>query len=270
MSDRVGWPVAPELRRPRILRQQWLDLTFLHWAVDPADVARFFPPGTRPDVFEGRTYIGLVPFRMVGTGLPHGPAVPYVGTFLETNIRLYSIDDAGRRGVVFLSLDANRLAVVAIARAVFALPYRWAEMTHTGSAHTGSAHTGSAHTGSAHTGSGSTHTYTSRLRRPGVSVAALITVDTGPAVRTDPLSDFLTARWGLHAHRAGRTWYLPNQHLVWELHSATVTKLHMPGLFPSVGLPEPAGPPDHVLYSPGVPAEFGLPVKPSFRRSAAR
>ncbi|GAB3954787.1 YqjF family protein [Kribbella albertanoniae] len=250
MSDRVSWPVAPELRRPRILRQQWLDLTFLHWAVDPAVVARFFPPGTRPDVFEGRTYIGLVPFRMVGTGLPLGPAVPYVGTFLETNIRLYSIDDAGRRGVVFLSLDANRLAVVAIARAVFALPYRWAEMTHSSS--------------------GSTQTYTSRLRRPGVPVAALITVDTGLAVRADPLSDFLTARWGLHAHRGGRTWYLPNQHPAWELHSATVTKLHMPGLFPSVGLPEPAGPPDHVLYSPGVPAEFGLPVKPSFRRSAAR
>src|SRR5436189_68825 len=83
---------------------------------EPAAVQRFFPPGTRPDVFEGRTYVGLVPFRMVGTGLPHGPAVPYLGSFLETNIRLYSIDEAGRRGVVFRSLDANRLAVVATAR----------------------------------------------------------------------------------------------------------------------------------------------------------
>src|SRR5689334_10046875 len=153
------WPGAPALRRPRIVRQQWLDLSFLHWAVEPAAVAHFFPPGTRPDVFEGRTYVGLVPFRMVGTGLPHGPAVPYFGTFLETNIRLYSVDDLGRRGVVFLSLDAQRLAVVATARAVFALPYRWARMSHTVA--------------------GSTHTYTSTLRRPGVSAAALITVDTG-------------------------------------------------------------------------------------------
>ncbi len=245
MSDRVGWPVAPELRRPRILRQQWLDLTFLHWEVDPAAVAHFFPPGTRPDVFEGRTYVGLVPFRMVGTGLPHGPAVPYFGTFLETNIRLYSIDTVGRRGVVFLSLDANRLAVVSIARAVFALPYRWARMSHTTSR--------------------STHTYTMTGRRPGV-----IAVDTGPAVSADPLADFLTARWGLHTHRAGRTWYLPNWHPTWELHSATLTKLHMPGLFPSVGLPDPAGPPDHVMYSPGVPAEFGLPVNPALRQSASR
>ncbi|MFF1819930.1 YqjF family protein [Kribbella sp. NPDC058245] len=244
------WPDAPALRRPRILRQRWLDLTFLHWAVDPAAVAHLFPPGTRPDVFEGRTYVGLVPFRMVDTGLPHGPSVPYVGTFLETNIRLYSIDTTGRRGVIFLSLDANRLTVVAAARTVFALPYRWAHMTHIAS--------------------GDAHTYTSTLRWYGVRASSTIVVETGPRVPTDPLADFLTARWGLHTHRAGRTWYLPNYHPTWELHSATVTKLHMPGLFPSVGLPEPAGPPDHVLHSPGVPAEFGLPLKPALLPSAAR
>ncbi|GAA0581164.1 DUF2071 domain-containing protein [Kribbella sandramycini] len=218
--------------------------------MEPAAVAHLFPPGTRPDTFEGRTYIGLVPFRMVGSALPHGPAIPYFGTFLETNIRLYSVDETGRRGVVFRSLDANRLAIVAAARTVFALPYRWARMTYEQS--------------------GSTHTYSSTLRWPGVHASALVTVDTGPAVPADPLADFLTARWGLHTHRGGRTWYLPNWHPAWELHSATVTTLHMPGLFPSVGLPEPAGPPDHVLYSPGVPAEFALPVKPASRRSASR
>ena len=101
--DDVIWPTAPALRSPRILRQRWLDLTFLHWAVDPADVAHFFPPGTRPDTFDGRAYIGLVPFRMVDTGLPHGPAVPYVGTFLETNVRLYSIDESGRHSEISTS-----------------------------------------------------------------------------------------------------------------------------------------------------------------------
>ena len=56
-----------------MLTQAWRDLTFLHWAVDPAEVAPLLPPGIRPDVHEGRTYVGLVPFRMVGvTGL--GPA----------------------------------------------------------------------------------------------------------------------------------------------------------------------------------------------------
>src|SRR5215207_10246650 len=121
---------APELARPQIIRQEWRDLSFLHWAVEPADVAHFFPSGTRPDTLEGLTYIGLVPFRMVDTGFPQGPPVPWVGTFLETNIRLYSVDSTGRRGVVFLSLDADRLAVVAAARSAFGLPYRWARMRH--------------------------------------------------------------------------------------------------------------------------------------------
>ena len=62
-------------------------------------------------------------------GRRQGPAVPWLGTFPETNVRLYSIDEQGRRGVVFRSLEASRLAVVLGARAAFNLPYRWARMS---------------------------------------------------------------------------------------------------------------------------------------------
>src|SRR3954463_5381727 len=92
----------PFLAKPIILRQDWLTLSFLHWAVDPASIAWLYPPGTEPDVFEGRSYVGVVPFQMANTGLGRGPS--FVGTFLETNIRIYSVDVTGRRGVVFLSL----------------------------------------------------------------------------------------------------------------------------------------------------------------------
>ena len=121
--------IAPALRRPRLLTQRWRDVAFLHWNVDPGGVARFFPPGVRPDVLDGRTYVGLVPFRMVGAGIGGGPAVPWAGTFLETNVRLYSVYETGRRGIVFLSLDADRAVVVAGARATFGLPYRLARMS---------------------------------------------------------------------------------------------------------------------------------------------
>ena len=126
-------PVTSTTPRPlslALLRQQWLDLALLHWEVPIEAAARFMPAGTRPDTFEGRTYVGLVPFRMVGTGFGRGPALPYVGTFLETNVRLYSVDDRGRRGIVFRSLDADRLAVVLAAQAVLGLPYRWARMRY--------------------------------------------------------------------------------------------------------------------------------------------
>src|SRR3712207_7653855 len=60
----------------------------------------------------GVTYMGLIGFRMEGLGFLRGPGVPYLGTFLETNVRLYSVDRRGRRAVVFLSLDAERLLPV--------------------------------------------------------------------------------------------------------------------------------------------------------------
>jgi hypothetical protein len=234
---------APALARPRLMRQDWRDLTFVHWAVDPRLVARFMPPGVRPDVHEGRTYVGLVPFRMVDAGLPHGPAVPYLGTFLETNVRLYSVDRTGRRGIVFLSLDADRLAVVAGARAVFGLPYRWARMRHRAVPVPG----------------GTEHRYETRLRGRDAGVRSVVTTRAYETVGADPLVRFLTARWGLHVSHLGRTWYVPNQHLTWDLRRAEV--LLEDGLVARAGLPGLTDrAPDHVLFSDGVHTEFGPPV----------
>jgi hypothetical protein len=230
--------LAPALPRPHLLRQRWCDVAFLHWAVAPETVARFFPPGTRPDVLDGRTYVGLVPFRFVGAGLPVGPAAPWVGTFLETNARLYSVDVTGRRGVVFLSLDADRAVAVATARAVFGLPYRWARMGFTAD--------------------GPERRYTAQVRRTSVSSRLAIRV-AGPAP-DGPLERFLTARWGLHVARSGRTRYLPNAHEPWPLRSAEVLELD-DGLVAAAGLGDLARrPPDHVVFSEGVATTFGWPV----------
>ena len=38
-------PEAPALTGPVMMNQDWRDLTFLHWAVDPALVADRMPPG---------------------------------------------------------------------------------------------------------------------------------------------------------------------------------------------------------------------------------
>jgi hypothetical protein len=232
---------APQLTKPWILRQDWLNLSFLHWAVAPGSIAHLYPAGTEPDVFEGRSYVGMVPFHMDNTGLPRGPVL--LRTFLETNVRLYSVDGTGRRGVVFLSLDANRLDVVAAARSVFGLPYRWARMSYQSQA--------------------GRHTYTSNLRWPGVTAASTVQVQVnGDPVKLGPLEHFLTARWGLHLSRAGRTWYLPNDHPAWALRTAELIGFRDDGLLASVGLGDLGRrPPDHVAFSDGVPARFALPVR---------
>ncbi|MDZ4266008.1 MAG: DUF2071 domain-containing protein, partial [Mycobacterium sp.] len=122
-------PLAPTLARPVIFDQFWADLTFVHWPVDPGAVAHLFPPGTRPDVFaDGLTYVALVPFVMQHTRLGSSLPLPYFGTFAETNVRLYSVDDAGRHGVLFRSLETQRLAVVPAVRTGLGVPYTWAKM----------------------------------------------------------------------------------------------------------------------------------------------
>jgi uncharacterized protein YqjF (DUF2071 family) len=233
------------------MRQDWRDLTFVHWAVAPERVAGFMPPGVRPDVHDGLTYVGLVPFRMVDAGLAQGPAVPWAGTFLETNVRLYSVDSTGRRGIVFLSLDTDRLLVVAGARAVFGLPYRWGRLRHQQRATPG----------------GDEHRYEARLRHPGVrGASSRVEVSVGGPVAASALEEFLLSRWGLHVAHLGRTWYVPNAHPTWQVRQAELISLD-DELVASVGLGDLAGrQPDSVLFSDGVHTEFGPPVLASTPR----
>ena len=127
MSD--GFPVtAPDLPRPLFTHQRWSDLLFVHWPVDPAAVAHLYPRGTWPDVFDGKTYVGLIPFAMSDAAVGVSRPIPYFGRFLETNVRLYSLDAEGRHGVLFRSLETSRLAVVPVTRVALGTPYTWARM----------------------------------------------------------------------------------------------------------------------------------------------
>jgi uncharacterized protein YqjF (DUF2071 family) len=229
---------TPRAVRAPVLTQGWRELAFLHWAVPPAAVAPLLPPGTEPDVLDGVSYVGLIGFRMVGVGL-FGVPVPYFGTFCETNVRLYSVDGQGRRGVVFRSLEAARLAPTLTARAALNLPYTWARMRLERD--------------------GEVRTYTSRRRWPAPRGAATrFAVRIGaPLDAPGPLEHFLTARWGLHVRAWGGTRYLANEHPPWPLHRAELLHLQ-DDLVATAGLPGLAsGPPASVLWSPGVPVRFG-------------
>ncbi len=221
-----------------VFRQGWRDLTFLHWPVDPARVAPLLPAGTHPDTYDGAAWIGLVPFRMVRIAVLSAPGLPYLGTFCETNVRTYSVDGQGRRGVVFLSLDAARLAPVVVGRAT-GLPYLWSRMRIT-----------RAHDGAI--------AYTSRRRWPGPrGTTSRIVVRPGEPVGCGPLEQFLTARWGLHTSSRGRTVYWPNEHEQWPLRAASVATLD-DQLLAAVGFGDLTGTaPASVLFSPGVEARFG-------------
>lgn len=228
---------APSLPRPVIFEQLWRSVGFVHWPVRPDTVAHLFPAGTRPDVFaDGTTYVGLVPFEMHGAGFGRR-SVPYFGTFLETNIRLYSVDGAGRHGVLFRSLDASRLAIVPLARVVFGLPYEWSRMRTSRT--------------------GDVVRYRAVRRWPQRGLRSDVTLRIGDPVEPTALESWLTARWGAHSRVAGRTIWTPNEHGPWPLHAADVVELR-DDLLASSGV-EVTGPPLRALWSPGVRTRFGPP-----------
>jgi uncharacterized protein len=231
-------PTSPRPVRRTVFTQGWRDVTFLHWAVDPALVAPLLPAGARPDELDGATYVGLIPFRMRRIGLLGAPGLPYLGSFAETNVRLYSVDDQGRRGVVFRSLEADRLLPVLAARWVAGLPYLWSRMRIDRD--------------------GDVISYRSSRRWPGPRGAGgTIAVRIGAELPgPDPLAHFLTARWGLHQTTGRRLAYWPNEHPEWPLYIAELLEL-TDDLVGAAGLPSVGGAPDSVLFSPGVDVRFG-------------
>ncbi|MDQ0665562.1 uncharacterized protein YqjF (DUF2071 family) [Arthrobacter ulcerisalmonis] len=259
LSAAAVWPRPPELPAPVFSDQRWLDAVFLHWRIPQAIAAAFIPDGVRPDVFDGSSWVGLIGFRMEQAGLGRGPGIPYLGSFNEVNVRLYSRERNGTRGVVFLSLDANRLPVVLATRAA-GIPYVWSRIRHW-PPFPGGGVSGQHGNGGAAVAAGSSDEFPLgySVRRFGSSAARsdFTVVPRLHTAASDPLSVFLTARFGMHGSFHGRTLYVPNSHQAWPLFGAEVHQLS-DGLVEAAGI-SVTGPPESVLYSPGVRTRFGRP-----------
>lgn len=195
------WPM-PE--RPWIMTQTWHDLLFAHWQVDPSLLASKVPSGLDIDLFNGQAWLGLVPFHMTNVAPRWVPALPWVSSFPELNLRTY-VRVAGRPGVYFFSLDAGNPLAVRAARMVLNLPYYSASMVVTRR--------------------GDAVEY--RSQREGDADTAFHAIY-GPAGAASPpaegsLEYFLTERYCLyHLDHRGRPYRLEIHHPPWPLQPAHV------------------------------------------------
>ena len=232
--DRIGPTRRPDLRNAGT--QGWSELLFVHWSYPVEAVRPLVPSEIELDPWEGRMFVGLVPFRMQRirpSWLPERLGLD----FLELNARTY-VHYRGRPAVWFFSLEASSWLAVKAARAGWSLPYYYADMQSERS--------------------GNRFTYRS-LRRSGDAAFEAryeIGEELGPS-EPGSLQHFLLERYLLLSKRRGSIWEGQVSHLPYPARSVNVEHIEQ-SILQAARLPAPVDPPAIAHYSPGVEVEvFG-------------
>lgn len=123
-TDHRPWPIPV---RSWKMKQIWNRLLFAHWPIEPDAVRRLIPNGLELDTYEGKAWLGIVPFHMSGARFKYMPPVPFASEFPELNVRTY-VTANDKPGVTFFSMDTTPLLVVKGAKWLLHLPYCWADI----------------------------------------------------------------------------------------------------------------------------------------------
>jgi len=230
-----------EVERASMLHR-WDRISFLHWPYDVDDVQRLLPYGLEVEPFDGKAWVGLVPFYMEVTP-PRGPSLRSLLSFPETNVRTYVKGPEGDSGVWFFSLDASRLDAVTTARFTYRVPYFWSEMSIESNSRIVE--------------------YKSRRRWPGPRNArSRVQIEIGAELSARELGEFdhyLTARFTLFGTWGRSLLKARAAHPPWVLHRATAL-IYEDELIEAAGLPQPTGQPI-VHWSPGTDVRVGFPKR---------
>ena len=240
--------VAPSRRPagPAAGHQRWRELLFVHWSFDPTLVRALVPPALELDLWDGRAWVGMVPFRMEATRtrwMPRGLGLD----FLETNLRTY-VHRAGMPGVYFFSLEASSWLAVQAARNGWGLPYHHARMS------------GAQNEG--HVRVGDELVYRSVRHAGGVQSQVRCRVGEALAPpQPGSLEFFLLERYYLYNVRGGKLHRGQVHHVPYPAHIAEALAVS-DGLVDAAGLASVDGrAPALTHYSPGVDVEV-FAVKP--------
>jgi uncharacterized protein len=234
------WPVPDS---QWVMEQTWRDLLFAHWFYDIEAVRAVVPAQLPLDTFDGRAWVGVVPFHLENLRARGLPPIPGNASFPELNVRTYVTLD-GKPGVYFFSLDAGNRLAVAGARTLFHLNYFDAEMAITATP------TGIEYTSARTDRRGASAHFRGHYAPEGEAFE--------PAAGT--FDHFLTERYCLYAVDSNQgVLRLDIHHRPWLLQAA-VADLDAQAMLGAAGLPAPTGKP--VLHFAAVQPMIGwLPVR---------
>src|SRR5687768_11916775 len=111
--DRLTPALEPD--EPVVMLQTWRHLGFFHWEVPARELQALLPQKLTVDTYEGKAFVGLVPFTLTGVRPVLVPPLPWLSSFHEINLRTYVHQQGKEPGVWFFSLDASSPLAVAAA-----------------------------------------------------------------------------------------------------------------------------------------------------------
>lgn len=230
--------IAPTRRPSGPVRgyQRWRTLGFFHWEVPVEALRPLVPESLDIDTFEGRAYVGVVPFRMEGVRPRWAPqAVAF--DFLETNVRTYVHVGGADPGVFFFSLDAESFIAVKAARIGWSLPYFYSSMQLERE--------------------GTEVRYgLQRKDEPAASLSARWRIgELLGASEPDTFEHWLVERYLLHVERKGTVYTGQVHHAPYPVQRAEVLDFDET-LLSAAGIERPDGPPPICHYAEGVDVEI--------------
>lgn len=176
--------------------QQWHQNLLLHWKVDASVLKALLPEGLTLDTIDGQAWVSMIAFSVERLRPRFLPAIPLISNFHEVNFRTYVIKD-GIPGIYFLSIEAQKLLPVLLARLLIGLPYLKSEIIRSG------------------------QLYRCRNRKKGFKLE--VRYIPGPRVeRVSELDYWLTERHALYEQNGNKLHRIDVQHKPWPLQQMNI------------------------------------------------
>lgn len=104
----------------------WTNGLFVHWPFDPEQIRPHIPPPLELDIFDGYSWVSLLPFVLSQSGFRFSPSFLRL-TFPELNFRTYVSFD-GTPGLYFFSIDVAHSLIPTVIGGATRLPCYYADI----------------------------------------------------------------------------------------------------------------------------------------------
>ena len=125
--SQTGHRLRPLPKMPWLMALNEEHVLFMHWPLPVEQLRPLVPPKMEIDTYNGQAWLSLIPFRMGNLHLRDLPPVPGTSTVIQVGLRTY-IHVNHEPAIYYLTLYADNLLYMWIARHLFQLPYHKAQM----------------------------------------------------------------------------------------------------------------------------------------------